>query len=50
MGVRNYALQQFRNTGCVDERLAIANSAGYPDAALVNQVRALFPVFTLRSA
>ena len=50
MGVRNYALQQFRGTGCVDERLAIANSAGYPDAALVNQVRALFPEFTLRSA
>jgi anaerobic ribonucleoside-triphosphate reductase activating protein len=50
MGVRNYALQRFRSTGCADEHLTASNSAGYPGAELVAQVSALFTEFTLRDA
>ncbi len=49
MGVRNYALQQFRSTGCTDTNLCNGASTGVPDAQLLAQLRALFPAFTLRS-
>lgn len=48
LGVCNYALQVFRNTGCADESLHLASSAGYPDADCVARVSALFDAFTLR--
>jgi len=50
MGVRNYALQRFRNTGCADEDLTASSNVGYPGAELVAQVSALFAEFTLRDA
>jgi len=48
MGVRHYALQVFRGTGCADERLKATTTAGYPGAGLLAQVSALFETFTLR--
>jgi len=48
MGVRHYALQVFRGTGCADERLKATATAGYPGAGLLAQVSALFETFTLR--
>ncbi len=47
MGVRHYAVQVFRRTGCMDESLQAA-SAGYPGADLLARVSALFETFTLR--
>lgn len=48
LGLRHYALQVFRATGCADERLRDAATAGYPSAALLTQVAGLFERFTLR--
>lgn len=48
LGVRHYALQVFRGTGCADPSLAAAATAGYPSADLVERVSALFETFTLR--
>jgi anaerobic ribonucleoside-triphosphate reductase activating protein len=50
MGVRNYALQRYRSTGCADGNLIASNSVSYPGAELVAQVSALFSGFTLRDA
>ncbi len=49
MGVRNYALQRFRATGCADQSLPAA-AVSYPDASLVAQLSALFAQFTLRDS
>jgi pyruvate formate lyase activating enzyme len=48
LGLRDYALQVFRGTGCADERLRGAATAGYPSAVLLAQVAGLFERFTLR--
>ena len=48
MGVRSYALQVFRGTGCADESLRAASTVGYPSADLVTRVSALFETFTFR--
>ena len=48
MGVRHYALQVFRGTGCADEQLNAVPTVGYPGADLLAQVSALFETFTLR--
>ena len=47
MGVRNYALQMFRPTGCADAGLSLARSSA-PAAATLDAIGALFPTFTLR--
>ena len=49
MGVKRYALQQFRATGCSDQALQRSAAADYPGAELLAQVNALFPEFTLRN-
>jgi len=49
LGVRNYALQVFRTQGCDDKELMDA-PAWQPSAALLNELHALFPRFTLRQA
>ena len=48
MGVRNYALQVFRNTGCQNDALAATPTATYPSADLTAKVSALFDRFVLR--
>jgi len=48
MGVRHYALQVARATGCADERLTATATADYPGAELVAQVSGLFETFTFR--
>ncbi|MFW7341111.1 anaerobic ribonucleoside-triphosphate reductase activating protein [Pollutimonas sp. H1-120] len=48
MKVRSYALQAFRSQGCEDQALNAATQPDYPGAALIEDVAALFPVFTLR--
>ena len=50
MGVRHYALQVFRATGCGDDRLNAMSTVGYPGAGLLAQVANLFETFTLRHA
>jgi len=50
LGVGNYALQIFRAQGCSDAALNAAPLHDYPGRALVEQVAALFPRFTLRQA
>jgi anaerobic ribonucleoside-triphosphate reductase activating protein len=50
MGVRNYALQMFRSTGCANEKLPDVSSVGYLGADLLAQLHALFSEFTLRAA
>ena len=50
MGVRHYALQQFRAVGCAQEEFNQAPAAYVSDAALVSQLQALFPQFILRNA
>lgn len=49
MGVRHYALQVFRSTGCADQNLPTVGP-GYLGSDLVAQVAALFATFTLRRA
>ena len=48
MGIRHYALQVFRPTGCADENLNSARQAGFPSAALIERITPLFDSFTLR--
>lgn len=48
MGVRHYALQVFRATGCAQGPLHGAALAGFPDADCLARVAALFDTFTLR--
>jgi anaerobic ribonucleoside-triphosphate reductase activating protein len=48
MGVRRYALQPFRATGCLDEALIAGARAGYPDQDLLARIRPLFAEFTMR--
>jgi len=47
MGVRNYALQLFRSTGCADPAL-LPLAGGYPGVDLLERIAGLFPTFTLR--
>ncbi len=49
-GVRHYALQVFRSTGCADAALNAVATLGYPSADCVARVSALFAHFTLRQA
>jgi len=48
MGVRNYALQVFRSTGCQSDNLNVTSTATYPSADLIANVSALFEDFILR--
>ena len=48
MGVRHYALQLFRNTGCADQSLTTVSTPGFPRADLIARVSALFETFTFR--
>ncbi len=48
MGVRHYALQVFRPTGCTDRSLQTSPCGAYPGAELLARVSALFETFTLR--
>ena len=47
-GVTHYALQVFRPTGCQDAELNARRFTDYPGAGLLEKIRRLFPVFTLR--
>ena len=49
MGVRHYAVQVFRATGCTNEGLNTAATAGYPDVPCTGQVSKLFETFILRT-
>jgi len=48
MGVRNYAMQVFRNTGCQNIDLTVISTTTYPSADLIAKVCALFDRFVLR--
>jgi pyruvate formate lyase activating enzyme len=48
MGVKNYALQVFRPTGCNNPVLNAVSTAGYPSETLLRKIAPLFPNFTLR--
>ena len=48
MGVRNYAMQVFRSTGCQEDNLNIISTATFPSADLIANVTALFETFILR--
>jgi pyruvate formate lyase activating enzyme len=48
MGVKSYALQVFRPTGCNNPVLNAVSTAGYPSETLLRKVEPLFPKFTLR--
>ncbi len=50
MGVRHYALQVFRATGCGDARLNSVSTRAYPGAELLAQIAPLFDSFSLRQA
>lgn len=47
-GVKHYALQVFRATGCEDAGLRQRSTTGYPSDGLIAQVAPLFARFTLR--
>lgn len=49
MGVRHYAVQVFRRTGCASEALRTGTVQDYPRPDVVAQLTALFDTFTLRS-
>ena len=49
MGVRNYALQQFRPTGCADPALPPV-AGDFPGVAVLQRMAGLFTSFTLRRA
>jgi len=49
MGIRDYAVQVFRDTGCADPRLRGTSTAAYPDAAVLAELSARFSTFTLRT-
>lgn len=48
LGVDNYALQIFRAQGCSDGALNAIATAGYPSAAALASIEAMFERFTLR--
>ncbi len=48
MGVRNYALQQFRATGCADAGLRDVSPANFAGTDLLARLAALFETFTFR--
>lgn len=48
MGLRNYALQLFRATGCTDKSLHAPAAARYPDPELLARLSGLFERFTFR--
>ena len=48
MGVRHYALQMFRSTGCADDSLHCTSTVCYPGADCMARVSSLFETFTLR--
>lgn len=48
-GVTDYVLQQFSAEGCANDSLAHATLAGYPAAATLAQIGAMFPRFTFRN-
>lgn len=48
MGVRHYALQAFRNTGCADEGLTGVSLAGFPGNDVLAALPSLFDTFTFR--
>jgi anaerobic ribonucleoside-triphosphate reductase activating protein len=50
MGVRNYALQMFRATGCQDRQLTSGTTVGAPSDALLTRLAALFDGFILRQS
>lgn len=47
-GVRKYAVQVFRTTGCIDEGLNSVPIHNYPDPEIINQISNMFDEFTLR--
>lgn len=49
MGVQDYALQAFRADGCQDASLSNDSAIGYPSAAVLAQIGAMFPRFTFRN-
>lgn len=49
MGVQDYVLQAFRAEGCNDASLADDSAIGYPAAATLAQIGAMFPRFTFRN-
>lgn len=48
-GVTHYVLQQFRAEGCSDAGLVDSTVHGYPAAATLAQISAMFPRFTFRN-
>ncbi len=48
MGVRHYALQLFRATGCIDTALHAPAAARYPGAELLARLSGIFERFTFR--
>jgi len=50
MGVRHYALQQFRTTGCGDASLSGVSVANFAGADLLARLAGLFETFTFRRA
>ncbi len=48
MGVRHYAAQVFRSTGCQSSALTGVSTTAYPSAELIAKVSTLFEGFTLR--
>jgi anaerobic ribonucleoside-triphosphate reductase activating protein len=50
MGVRHYALQQFRATGCQDPQLTGGAAGGAPSEALLTRLAALFDGFVFRQS
>lgn len=50
MGVRKYAMQVFRRTGCQDQLLNVTSTAAYPSAGLIAEFSTMFDDFVLRRA
>lgn len=50
LGVRRYALQEFRDQGCTDARLRAAPAASYLDDEFCNRIAGLFESFEIRHA
>lgn len=50
LGVRHWVIQQFRATGCADDRLRVAGAAQYPSDTLLAALRGRFGDVTLRRA
>lgn len=50
MGIKNYALQVFRPTGCQDHSLNKITRSNYPDGAMLQKITPLFPSFLIRAA